>query len=217
MQAPPPYYSSQPKKNRTGLIVGLIIGGVVLCCVVPIAFLGGVGIWGVKKMQGAMTCAATFQAAGRSVIAYEADHDGKLPDGKKWQDEIEKYYDKEVQTPQYQAPFKPPATTEEFSCSDENNQVTGFAFNSDVSGKKASDIKDQLHTVVIYELAKTGKNISQPYKSADSSQSPKIMTIHRGWFVYTINDKLMANQNGKLAEVHVGQPDMFTGDLTSAK
>ena len=215
MQAPPPYYAEPPKKSRTGLIVGLIIGAFCLCCALPMAFLVGAGFWGLNKLKGRVACGSTTQTIQRSLIAYAHDHNDKLPDAAKWQDELRGYYAKEIGSGDYNPLFKPSNPDGDWTCTNDDGQETGFAFNNDCSAKKTASLKDQLHTFVVFEMEQPGKNQHRAYKPMSSSTSPKVLGRRKGWFVASLEGGAMLDEDGRLTSFRIDKSNIEMGNLAS--
>lgn len=179
MNTPPAY--SPPKKSNTGLIIGLILGGIAICC---IGTVGGIGLFGYRFFSDTIApiaeCMTGYQAVSESLSAYAKDHDGKLPSAAKWQEELAPYVEKELATMKDEAgPFKLMDPYGEWSCKS-GTRKTGMAFNSDLDGKKLADAKkDDL--VVVFESDTVARNFSAKYVEQEKSTSPKIMGDERGW------------------------------------
>lgn len=179
----PPSFTPPGKKSNTGLIVGLIIGGVVLCCVLPIGLIGGGTFFAFKKVQGGLTCAIAFQQVRDSVTAYAEANGGKLPTASKWMDQVRPYYEKEVKSMGAEKnPFGSMPADGVWACTDESGGKTGIAFNSELSGKKLEDIQNRASKIVIFEVPTAEMNKNEPYKPLPKSSSPKLMGQPRGWF-----------------------------------
>lgn len=168
-------------KNSTGMIIGLVIGGVVLCCGGSLALIGGAGWWAFNKTKGFVTCGITIQQLRDATIAYAEDHKGQLPKSATWMDDVRPYLKKET-TDTEGSPFK--VNTEGVYACTEENSSTGIAFNSALSGKNLSSIKDPSKTFVVFEVPEPPKNnLSVPYKPLPRETSPSIMgEKHRGWY-----------------------------------
>jgi hypothetical protein len=213
MQAPPPYIAPQPK-NKTGLIIAIVLGVLFVCCGLPTMLAGG-GLWfGWNKMKGTMGCAISFAVVRQALDEYVADHNGKLPPAAKWQDEIRPYYAKALtsgkkgssngnEAEQVMKLMEVMPADGDWGCTNEKNQ-TGMAFNSVLSGKKLAEIKDR-STVLIFEVPDRGKNLNRPYKELDKASSPMVFNSHRGWLKMTI-----ANRSGNF-----GSGPSFDFDSTS--
>lgn len=181
MQSPPPFHGSAPKKKNTGLIIGLIIGGVLLCCIFPVVGLGGLGLWGFNKVKSVAGCAISVGDMGKALTKYLAEHDNTFPKADTWQDELRPYYAKEWATTKKDLPFSLVGPEGSWHCTDSEGPGTGFAFNSELAGKKRSEAN--ANVVAIFELPEVKSNFSAPYKKLDRNSSPKVMGDHRDWFV----------------------------------
>lgn len=180
--APPPY---GPKKSSTTTIIFIVLGVCAVCCILGVLGVAGAGYFGFKRTQNMIACAIGFEEAGKALSAYADDHGGKLPKADKWQDEIRPYFVKQMQKDEDQGvkmfgSFDPAG---DWVCKDESGSgpSTGIAFNSDLSGLKVDDIKNKGTTMILFEVPKTGSNLSQPYVELSDSTSPKIFGKPRGW------------------------------------
>ncbi len=208
MQQPPQYIPSAPtpKKSNTGLIVGLIIGGVLLCCIAPVALLGGGGWWAFTKAKGMAECAIAMEDLRKSLTEYAADHNGRLPDAAKWQDEVKSYYAKIAQSKkQERGPLAALDPDGVWGCKNDNS-TTGIAFNSSISGKSLDQIKDKVSTIVLFEVAKASRNNSMPYKRQDAANAPKMFGKPRGWIEVTLEGEPVV-QGGKGNTAPLNLPD----------
>lgn len=161
--APPPYYQNAPKKNRTGLIIGLVLGGIVVCCIGPLALIGGGGFLMFQKGKDLVKCALAFKMVHTSIEDYAKAHGGKLPDAAKWQDEVTSYYVANVRTHKSDfGPFEAMDAASPWGCTDDQGRLTGMGFNSDLSGKKIDDIKEKVTTILLFEVAKASLNAHEP-------------------------------------------------------
>ena len=179
MNTPPAY--NPPKKSNTGLIIGLILGGIAVCCIGGVALVGFFGFRFFKDTIAPMAeCVIGYQAVSDSLDAYAKDHDGKLPSAARWQDELMPYVEKELsKIKQEGAPFKVMDPRGEWSCTS-GTRKTGMAFNTEVDGKKLQDAKKD-DTVVVFEVDNVARNYSEKFVAKEKATSPKIMGEARGW------------------------------------
>lgn len=183
------------KKSNTGLIVGLIIGGVFLCCIGPAALLVGGGFWIFNKGKGIMQCTYAFRDVRDGLRLYAADHAGKLPEADKWQDEVAPYYDKVLaQTNDKDKQFigiMPSGGM--WGCDDGSGGRTGMALNDEIAGKELSSLESS-STVVLFEIERATRNAHEKYSSKPETAAPKILGSPRGWFLIRMGGepKLMA-------------------------
>ena len=205
MESPPPYYSPIPKKSNTGLIVGLILGAVVLCCVLPIGVVGGLGFFGFTKAKGFVGCSFTFKNAQRAVLAYAAANHGSLPKAATWETDVKPYYAKEVKKhADEQKMFGSGSAEGTLGCSNDDGSITGISFNKGLSGKKLSEIKDPMDVVLLYEVATAGSNLNGEYKPQSFEKSPKIFNKTRGWYLAHVQGSpVIVGRNGESTEFKV--------------
>lgn len=186
MESPPNF--SPPKQNKTGLIIGLVIGGVVLCCIVPIGGIAGLGFWGYGKAKGMIQCTLTATLLSEATRDYTRANGGKLPDAAKWNQQLAPYYSKQAEELK-DSPFKATDLSNGANC-DSDGTITGLAYNVDLSGKNLKQIKDQVSTIVFFEIGKTGPNLSAKYARQPKETSPMIFGKHRGWTEATLSGEI---------------------------
>jgi hypothetical protein len=182
METPPPY--SAPKKKNTGLIIGLVIGGVALCCVGPMLLLGGGAFFMFNQTKGFATCLIGMEQLRDSVLAYAEANDGKLPKAKTWMNDVRPYFKKEVGKVEGN-PFAM-STEGTYACPGDGGEATGIAYNSALSGKTLKSIQDKVATVVLFEIEEPAENAARAYKELPVTGSPKIMNETRGWLTVTL-------------------------------
>ncbi|MDX2064967.1 MAG: hypothetical protein SFX74_04410 [Fimbriimonadaceae bacterium] len=203
-----PRMAPTPKKSKTGLIIGLVIGGVVLCCVLPIGFLVGAGFWAMNAGAGMVGCQISVSSAAEALRAYTQENGGKLPPAKTWRQAMAPFLEKELgaaaekDNPLAKSVWKP---GEAWGCN-ESSMQTGFAFNEEFAGKSIQDIKNQAEAVVLFEVPERKDNAVFKYKPLDFTKSPRIQlgTINepRGWYIITADGEAGAiGKNGKIRRV----------------
>jgi hypothetical protein len=197
----PPYLPPQKKSTPW---LWIILGGVLFCCILPVGIVGGLGFWGFNQAKGTMGCLFDFQDAQKGMLQYASEHGGKLPKAETWQDDVREDYRKSMR-PKEQSPFGQMPPDGDWGCKDPNGSMTGMAFNSDLSGKKLADIKDQVSTIMLFETSHPSKNLHQPYKPLDFSTSPKIFGKNRGWLEVPVNGNInMIDGSGRRVPVNTG-------------
>jgi hypothetical protein len=198
-----------PKKSKTGLIIGLVIGGVVLCCVLPIGMIAGMGVWAFNAGSGLVGCQLSVAAGADALRAYTQENGGKLPPAKTWRQALAPFLDKELSVSnEKDNPFSKSLwkSGQAWGCN-ESSMQTGFAFNEAYAGKSLQSIKDQANAVIIFEVPERKDNAVQKYKPQDFAKSPRIQiaTISepRGWYVITADGEAGAiTKNGKVRSVN---------------
>jgi hypothetical protein len=190
------------KKSNTGLIIGLVVGAVLICCVLPLGGLIGFSFVAATKGQGMIGCTISMQVAAESVRQYTRDNGGKLPPEKNWEAALWPYFEQETKDMDDTGPFKLFQKGEPWGC-DEGEMLTGFALNADLAGKNLKDIPDQRNAVVIFETKKRGIGQVQKYQLPPHSQSPSLLggvlgKGSRGWFVVTADGQAnLTDKNGR--------------------
>jgi len=211
MEAPPPYVTQKPKKT-SGLVIGLVIAAVALCCCGPLALLGGGYFFGMNVGNQVIPCSLAFTNVSKALKDYANDHGGKLPKAETWMDDVRSYYKKEAEK-KTGLPFKVMPAEGDWGCTT-GDQRTGITFNSSLAGKKLDSIKDK-DTPLVFETPTIAANSHAPYKELDISKSPKynIMgkTPNRGWYVSTVGgDTYAIGENGqKIRFSNSGGPGGF--------
>lgn len=193
VQSPPPYSAPAPKKSKTGLIIGLVIGGVVVCCGLPIAGVVGLGMFGLKAGKGVANCAITFAKVRDAAVKYAAANDGKMPPAKNWTAELRTYIPAggEEEKAMQSILGKTEIEGDAWGCT-EGTTKTGLVYNSDAVGKKLSDLKAK-DVVLFFETSKRTANAVAAYKAPDPATSPKVFDKPRGWFSIDANGDAKVN------------------------
>lgn len=193
MQTPPPFHGYEgqqaPQKKKTSalVIIFAILGVLLVCCGLPLGF---VGYFGTKLVKGSMSmvgCMVNVESMKTALHSYEKAHDGKLPNAATWQADIEKYMprSKELEG----APMKIWKAGGEWSCED-GDIKTGFKFNEAISGLKVAEVTSKNpEAVAIFETKTVAYNQAGKFTVLPYSESPKIMgefiKDRRGWLVIT--------------------------------
>jgi hypothetical protein len=191
METPPSY--APPKKSNTGLIIGLVLGGIAICCIGGVALLGFFGLNFFNKTVAPMAaCMASYEAVASSISAYADDHGGKLPSASAWQDELAPYVEKQLAKKKKEnSPFKVIEPNGEWSCTF-GDKKTGLAYNVELDGKALADARRD-NKIVIFEVEEIGRNLSQKYTERDKSSSPKLFGERRGWITINAASGLQMN------------------------
>jgi len=172
-----------------------VLGICAVCCILGVLGTVGAGFFAFNKAKNLVACSAGATELGRAVLEYADDHDGKLPDAKKWQDEVKPYFARMAADQQRRVKFigtlDPNGV---WGCKDESGPgMTGFAFNSELSGKKLTDISNKDETIMIFEVPTAAMNANQPYVEQSQADSPKIMGSPRGWITIAVNGDVITN------------------------
>jgi len=188
-----------PRQKKPTPWVWIIVGGVVLCCVLPIGVIGGLGFWGFNQVKGFAGCMYNFKDAQKAVLKYANEHGGKLPNAATWQDDVREDY-RQSMTPKLKgSQFQEMSPDGDWGCKDSTGIMTGMAFNKVLSGKKLSDIGDQVSTAMLFETEHPAKNLTEEYKPRPFSTSPKMFGgIRRGWIETPVSGtSVMTDQTGR--------------------
>ncbi|MDR3691299.1 MAG: hypothetical protein P4L46_18105 [Fimbriimonas sp.] len=184
MEVPPTYLP--PRRSKNGLLIGIIVGAICLCCLLGSLVVGG-GWFAFRSVSGTAGCVITFTEMSKAMTKYESSHKGKLPKADTWQDDLRSDLRKSLLPKEQAGPFPQISPDGDWGCRESDGASTGLAFNSDVSGKSLDDIKDSEKTVVLFETIKPEKNQHMKYSRLDPKTSPKIFGSPRGWFFITAN------------------------------
>jgi hypothetical protein len=183
------------KKSNVGLIVGIVVAVLFLCC----GFLGFAGYTGFKsvtKMAGKMfQCGNTMADYRDAMVAYSKKHDGKLPPAKNWMEDIKPYL-KSTKIPGILAS----EPVGEGVC--DATLPSAICYNSDVAGKSISSFDPSSEIPLLFETPSSGKDLSQKYTEEPFISSPKMLGQPRGWIVQPVyGSGYMIGQNGKRTPV----------------
>jgi len=183
MEAPPPYMPPK-KKTNTGLIVGIVIGAVLLCCITPMALLGGGIYWLFGKGKELVQCSSAFRDARDGMKMYADEHNGKLPPAETWQDDITTYYQKAVDrtNTEDRKVIPPMPANGVWGCADGAGGQSGIAFNDDVAGKELSKVETS-NDIILFEIRRATRNAHEKYLPLPFSDAPKLIGKPRGWFL----------------------------------
>lgn len=200
MQAPPSYSGPVRKKSNVGLIVGIVVAVLALCCVLPIALL----VKGATSFMGGastmMSCGNTLSNVRDGLVAYAKQHDGKLPPAENWQDTIQSLVKPVVLPP----PFQNSSAADVCDAA----APSSIAYNTDVAGKKLADLNEKDDVVVLFEVPGKGRNQARKYQQLPFKGSPQlVMGAPRGWMEQPLHgDAYLVGQNGQKAPIgKIGQ------------
>lgn len=198
-----------PKPKTNGLVILFAVLGVLLvCCGLPLGFMGYFGFKGFKGTMEMAGCMVNVEAMREALIKYEQEHGGKMPKAATWQTDLAKYFkqDKDMEG----APMKIWKAGGEWSC-EEGSVKTGFAFNESMSEKSAAEMmKKDPHAIAIYETNTIAYNQTGSPKVLPYDQSPKIIggmiDEHRGWMLVSADgtNLLSWTKDGKIGAFSMG-------------
>ncbi len=196
MNAPPPYYASGPKKSNLGLIIAIVVGAVVICCVVPGVFLGFFGMNFFKSAVGFVGCGWSMEQARDGLVAYAKAHGGKFPQAAHWQDDIASY-------------LKPLPTGQGIDLPKQNGDVcdvkaeTSIVFNVDLAGKPIKSVDDPTSVILLWEAAGPGRNKYGKWAQPVYQNGPKLVAgLPRGYIQQPISGAAyFMDQNGNQSPI----------------
>lgn len=192
--SPPPFQPAAPKAKNPLVIILVILGGLALLCFGGIAFLGWMGMNALNNsILPYGMCEANMSVVRKAMQDYAVDHGNKLPSAQAWQDELRPYVEKHIKKLREEAkdtgPLRIPVmdVNKPWGCDRGDKQMTGFAFNLDVSGISVDKIPDRDNTPIIFEVELPAENANMKYQRLDPKTSGKIFNETRGWGIITWN------------------------------
>lgn len=194
-----PGYAPPRNSGNKVLIVILVI--IAVMCVGLIAAGVGMYFWTMNLVKTTFIptaqCAVGFEELRAALLDYAKDHDGKLPKAETWQDDVKPYYAKvklgSEQNKDVPAGFeiKKFPLDGDWGCKISDKDMTGIAFNKDLSEMKVADIKDPYTTVLLFEIEKPSKNANEIYVPRSKTNAPRIiMGERRDWFRVTVQGRM---------------------------
>ncbi len=196
-------YANDPTPKKGGLWKVFLIVGIVLA-------LGCVGIcvggWfltsrSVGLIAPAIQCITEIELNQKAINAYAEANDGMLPPAEAWQDEISSFYEAEYAKwePQQKELANIPIASMKVNVAKPGEPLgctfgepdTGFAYNSEVAGKKLSEVDSG--TMLIFETETKEYNQALAYVEKDKASSPKLENSPRGWFGVSVGGSIKAD------------------------
>jgi|GEM_PF-1220205 len=194
MSMPPPIPGSPlPRQgNSTLKILAVVLIFVGVPCILGGFFLTTMFKQGVKTLGSnivpMVSCAYSYEQARDALLQYARDHDGKLPPAETWEDAVRPYFSKLVKdlppggkVLDQEFRIKPFPTEGVWGCEVDGKVTTGIAFNQELGGLALTAIKNPGQTILLYEVAKPGRNLNAKYSPAPKSESPKMFGQPRAW------------------------------------
>jgi len=177
-------------------VVLIILFLVCIPCVGLVAVLSYFGFNLFGKAMNMGSCALAFEDVRAAVMRYVESHDGTMPNAATWQVDVAPYYKKIIETQKDLGPLKTMPPDGQWGCKLDDEQMTGIAFNADLSGKKLKDIENPYGVVLLFEIDKPAMNASAPYKRRDRSTWPKFFGQPREWLEVTIEGRSNFGNSG---------------------
>lgn len=188
--SPPPFNPSEmpaPRRSNSSLKIVLLI--LFLVCVPCIGLVAVGGYFGFNLFGKGMkmaSCAIAFEDVRDAIMTYANEHDGTLPNAKTWQTDITPYYAKVTATHKDMGPIKLMPAAGPWGCDNGDNQLTGIAYNSALSGKKLKNIENPYGTVLLFEVEKPELNATAVYVPRPKSTGPLFFGQHRAWMTIPV-------------------------------
>lgn len=159
MGATPPAFHPPQQQSGNKVWLWLLLIVVVFCILVMVGLF-----FSCKSLMntgmGLVSCQMNGDLARNAILAYAAEHDGTLPPAATWQDDVmpnyERLYQKVMghnsneEIPEW-LNFNVAAPGEVLECALSGGKKTGFAYNSEVAGKKLADFTEPRTTVLVFE------------------------------------------------------------------
>lgn len=201
--------SRQPASGNKVLVIVLVVFGVLCLGMVALGVVGFMSCRNVLQntVMPMVSCGIAYEEVREAMFAYAKDHDGKLPNAATWEDDVRPYFAKVdlITKENADAPsgfrIRKMPVEGPWGCKIGPEEYTGMAFNKDLSGKKLADIKDAHSTVLLFEVEKSGKNLSEPYSPRSTMNAPKLFGESRGWMWIPVEGKNpFGSKGGKFGE-----------------
>jgi hypothetical protein len=203
--AAPGEFANAPAPKKGGLWkVFLIVGAVLALGCIGIC-VGGWFLVGrsVGLVAPAVQCMSEISLNQAAIKAYADANDGVLPPAEAWQDEISSFYEAEYakwEPLQKELGNLPGPSAMNISVAKPGEAIgctfgepdTGFAYNSDVAGKKLAEVDSS--TMLLFETEKKEYNQAMPFVEKDNASSPKIENKARGWFGVSVGGTIKADE-----------------------
>src|SRR5262249_20925673 len=123
-----------------------------------------------------------------ALFDYSSDHGGKLPNAATWQSDLTPYYRKIYSKMKGKEDASNPlknllmAPDGDWGCSLGDGKFSGMAMNEALSNAVISKVKDSGTTIVLFEVARTGRNLHEPYTVRPKQDGPKFLAGQkRAW------------------------------------
>ena len=211
----PPQFPGAPKKSKTGLIIGGVALAVIVCCcgICGASVYFGRNVFG--KALGLVECSIAMGQQRDGLLAYAAAHDGKLPGGGKWQDDIKPYVRENPETKDSSGLVTIPKATDDFC---DRNGNTSITYNAALAGKKVDDVKDSYATIVLFETPGKGRNKNAAYTEQPFATSPVLLQgERRGWIRQPLNGQATyKDKNGNVKAAPTAGGAAMSGGKTEA-
>ncbi|MBL8059920.1 MAG: hypothetical protein JNK63_04290 [Chthonomonas sp.] len=208
---------AEPTRGKNTLlwvILGLA-GFCILLCV-----LGG--FFGVRAFQGVagqainmVACGVDLQAARASIKRYASENDGKLPPAGSWQDATKKYFKEErskledgdiEEASRIGIDVKLSEVDGVWGCRVSGGKTHAFVFNEELSGKRISEVKNAVDTVLLWEDSQSGRNLKGKYSYKKPTSDMAIAGEKREFLKITLDGEFQlegGNTKRKRVKVEV--------------
>ena len=167
-----------PKKAKRGL---LIFSAVFLFCLFLFFALAAKSIsFAQREIAPQIRCNLAFENVRDAILYYAEMNDGYLPRAENWQDELYPYLVKTY----YAASSSMKSGLDlpgDWGCKLDSGQMTGIAFNEELSGASLRDIKDLEGTILLFEIEKPSRNAHGTYPPKGRPPKPITNWSGRQW------------------------------------
>jgi hypothetical protein len=202
------------RSNSGNPLLWIFVALAAFCCIGVIA-CGGMGWSAFNQGKDMLPCMLTMNATSKGIREYVKEK-GVYPKAESWQDDIAPYYTKATEelTKEMNSDSSSPDwlkdmiavadIKKELTCNEKGSPKTFLAYNSELGGKKAEDIKDKSETIMIFEIPETGRNLSKKYAPLPIKDSPKMFGQPRGWQLVDAEGKaFIVDATGKRTKVDI--------------
>ena len=202
----PPQFPGAPKKSKTGLVIGGIALAIIVCCcgICGASAYFGRNVFG--KAFGFVECSIAIGQQRDALLLYAAKHDGKLPGGGNWQDDIKPYIKESPEMKDSSGLVAIPKVTDDFC---DRKGETSITYNAALAGKKVDSVKDAYSTILIFETPGKGRNKTAKYVEQPYATSPILVKDQRrGWIRQAVAGTgiVQGPERARLGGAHGGRP-----------
>jgi hypothetical protein len=202
MESPPAYTpppTQTPRKKNTGLIVAIVVGAIILCCVAPIGLMMAGGLWAFRQAMPMAECGMAMVDVRDAIVRY-AEQNNQMPPAENWQTVIAEHY--QPRSSDQRGPFTAADVAQPLGCSPE----TGIAYNATIAGRPLAEAREELNRVVLFEIETREMHAARPYEPLDPQRSPRFVgNMPRGWIVIGFTgEPSMLTPDGRRQTLNVG-------------
>ncbi len=182
---------------KSGILTWVLVGVASTCMV--ICGVGGYSVYqgieqGVAAMKPLLVCTTEATALRNALIKVAEKNGGALPSTEDWKDLVASEFlagrDQLVaadtslpRIPDPDAKWSDPQGV--WGCQIGSMRIHAYAYNSDLAGKKLSEIKDPEKSVLVFESSET-TNKALPYRLRLDRTEPRVLGELRNWITVPV-------------------------------